>query len=130
MRPLEAASPGEWKNRGAGTQLRWGFAESPFGRCSIGWNTRGICHLGFPDPATDDGEPLELTEGWAAAARIRDDRNARCQIKVIFNRHPGASAPLSAFVHGTPFQVKVWRALLRIPSGCVASYGQIARTIG
>ena len=102
---LEAASPGEWKRRGAGMRVHWGFTESPFGRCSIGWNSRGICHLGFADTATDDGEPLELAEGWAAAARIRDDRNAGRQGKAIFNRPPGARARLGAFVRGTPFQV-------------------------
>jgi AraC family transcriptional regulator of adaptative response/methylated-DNA-[protein]-cysteine methyltransferase len=33
-------------------------------------------------------------------------------------------------VHGTNFQVAVWRALLRIPAGAFASYEDVAATIG
>jgi AraC family transcriptional regulator of adaptative response/methylated-DNA-[protein]-cysteine methyltransferase len=33
-------------------------------------------------------------------------------------------------VKGTPFQVQVWRALLRIPEGAVVSYGALARALG
>jgi AraC family transcriptional regulator of adaptative response/methylated-DNA-[protein]-cysteine methyltransferase len=46
---------------------------------------------------------------------------------------PGSHAAfisLRAFVRATPFQLKVWRALLRVPEGCVASYGAIAGSIG
>jgi methylated-DNA-[protein]-cysteine S-methyltransferase len=32
--------------------------------------------------------------------------------------------------HGTPFQQRVWRALLEIPFGETESYGQLARRIG
>ncbi len=32
-------------------------------------------------------------------------------------------------LHGSPFQVKVWTALLRIPYGKVRTYGQLARSI-
>lgn len=127
---LEAASPGEWKSQGAGARIHWGFSESPFGRCSIGWNKRGICHLGFLEAANGDGEPAELAANWAAAWRVRDDRDAQHWCDNIFRREPGSGMQLRAIVQGTPFQVKVWRALLRIPPGCLASYGQIARAIG
>jgi AraC family transcriptional regulator of adaptative response/methylated-DNA-[protein]-cysteine methyltransferase len=130
MVTLEAASPGEWKRQGAGAWIHWGFAESPFGHCSIGWNTRGICHLEFLDTGSGDGEPTELKSGWAAAELTRDDRQAQRRCDQIFNRNQGSSTRLSAYIRGTPFQVKVWRALLRIPSGCLSTYGQIARTIG
>jgi AraC family transcriptional regulator of adaptative response/methylated-DNA-[protein]-cysteine methyltransferase len=127
---LEAASPGEWKNHGANLQIHWGFGESPFGPCSIGWNARGICHLSFVESTTTDDEPPELTRDWAAANRKRDDRAAQRRCEAIFNRHPGSATQLKAYVHGTPFQVKVWRALLQIPRGCLTSYGELARTIG
>ena len=40
----------------------------------------------------------------------------------------GQAAPLALM--GAPFQIKVWEALLRIPSGHVTSYGEIAAAIG
>jgi AraC family transcriptional regulator of adaptative response/methylated-DNA-[protein]-cysteine methyltransferase len=33
-------------------------------------------------------------------------------------------------VKGTNFQVKVWEALVRIPTGCAASYEEIAAEVG
>jgi len=126
---LEAASPGEWKNQGAGARIYWGYSDTPFGRCSIAWNARGICHLGFLEAESRNGEPAELRSGWTNAKRIRDDRNAQRWCDAIFSRNPGSSTRLSAFVRGTPFQLKVWRALLQVPPGCLASYGQIAKSI-
>jgi AraC family transcriptional regulator of adaptative response/methylated-DNA-[protein]-cysteine methyltransferase len=126
---LEAASPGEFKQRGAGMRIHWGFADSPFGRCSLGWNARGICHLAFYDSEADEAVPDQLTENWSAAELVRDD-SAQAQANAIFNRDPARKQELRAFVRGTPFQLKVWRALLRIPSGSLTSYGGIARTIG
>jgi AraC family transcriptional regulator of adaptative response/methylated-DNA-[protein]-cysteine methyltransferase len=38
--------------------------------------------------------------------------------------------PLTVFVKGTDFQLRVWRALLRIPSGRLTTYGQLAAAIG
>ncbi|TPW21745.1 MAG: ADA regulatory protein [Elusimicrobia bacterium] len=31
---------------------------------------------------------------------------------------------------GTPFQLRVWEALLRVPPGRAASYGQVAAAVG
>src|SRR2546421_6455034 len=44
---LEAASPGEMKNGGAGMQIDYGFAETPFGDGLIAETKRGICPLTF-----------------------------------------------------------------------------------
>jgi AraC family transcriptional regulator, regulatory protein of adaptative response / methylated-DNA-[protein]-cysteine methyltransferase len=127
---LEAASPGEIRLQGAGTKLDWGFAETPFGRCSLAWNARGICHWAFSPDDAADSEPPELIAYWTAAERRRNDPTAQQKIHEIFSLPRDGTAGLRAFVRGTPFQVQVWRALLRIPEGCVASYGWIARFVG
>ena len=126
---IEAASPGEFKSGGRGLRIEWGFAESPFGLCSLAWNPRGICHIAFHDVPPGSIVPAELRADWPHAEFIRNDRAARRVAKTIFN--PDArTATLKAFVRATPFQLKVWRALLRIPEGCVASYSRIAQTVG
>lgn len=127
---LEAASPGEFKSGGHGLNIEWGFAESPFGLCSIGWNTRGICHLAFHE--TDDlmEEPAALRENWPNASLDQNDSAARRQAKMIFNFNASVATPLKAFVRGTPFQLRVWRALIQIPEGCVTSYRAMADAIG
>ena len=129
MVTLEAASPGEFKNGGEGLSIHWGLTESPFGTCSLGWTARGLCHLAFGDLPAGTGAPAELKAHWPGAELGRCDRTARIRAKEIFS--PGSrKTPLRAFVRGSQFQIKVWRALLKIPPGCLASYGRIARAIG
>jgi AraC family transcriptional regulator of adaptative response/methylated-DNA-[protein]-cysteine methyltransferase len=127
---IEAASPGEFKSGGQGMTIEWGLAESPFGWCSLGWNARGIGHLAFQDSDETFAEPSELRQNWPNAKLQRNDREARRRAKVIFQRGTGSAGTLKTFVRATPFQLKVWRALLRIPEGCVASYGRLAEAVG
>jgi AraC family transcriptional regulator of adaptative response/methylated-DNA-[protein]-cysteine methyltransferase len=126
---LEAASPGEFKNGGRGLGIEWGMAESPFGRCSLGWNVRGICHLAFHESAESPAVPSELRENWPHAECRRNDREASRRAKIIFRPDTRSGTTLKAFVRATPFQLKVWRALLHVPEGCVASYRRIAGAI-
>jgi len=127
---IEAASPGEFKSGGEGMHIEWGYAQSPFGRCSLGWNARGICHLAFHDSGEPTAEPKELRESWPKAKLRQRDFIAHRQARAIFNSNVPPAAPLKAFVRATPFQLRVWRALVRIPEGCVASYLGLAHGIG
>jgi AraC family transcriptional regulator of adaptative response/methylated-DNA-[protein]-cysteine methyltransferase len=127
---IEAASPGEYKSGGAGLTITWGLAESPFGWCNLAWNARGLCNLSFQESAKVANAPAELRENWPAATLVRDDAAARRQAENIFHRPGKSTRGLKALVRGTPFQLKVWRALLRIPEGGLASYGAIAAWIG
>ena len=47
-----------------------------------------------------------------------------------FSRIPSNQAPLPLCLIGTPFQIKVWRALLEIPDGHLATYGAVAKLAG
>jgi AraC family transcriptional regulator of adaptative response/methylated-DNA-[protein]-cysteine methyltransferase len=126
---IEAASPGEFKSGGRGLTIEWGMAESPFGVCSVGWNVRGICHVAFHDE-TRRSEPLELRENWPNADLTRNDSGARSLARQIFDFKRQSAVTLKTFVRATPFQLKVWRALVRIPEGCMASYSGIAKAVG
>lgn len=126
---LEAVSPGEYKSGGRGLLIAWGMAASPFGACSLGWSPRGICHLAFEDDGKAAAVPAALRGAWPRADFRRDDRGARERAHAIFRRDASASVPLKIFVRGTAFQVRVWRALLRIPEGAVATYRHLARGV-
>ena len=123
---IEAASSGETKSGGAGMSVEWGIAESPFGLCTIGWNSRGVCHLAFHDQ--DPGFPGRLGDNWPNAEFRRNDRGAIKWSREMFTKKTAGRIP--AFVRGTTFQLKVWRSLLRIPPGSVATYSRIAAAIG
>jgi len=127
---IEAASPGEFKSGGRGMSIEWGFAESPFGWCSLGWSVRGICHLAFHETENANHEPAGLRAHWPQARLQSNHSAARRQARNIFTADAAPASPLRAFVRATPFQLRVWRALVRIPEGCVASYHSLARAIG
>jgi len=127
---LEAASPGELKSGGAGWTLSFGFADSPFGKCQIAESPRGICHLSFVE--NEKMSLAELQKDWPQAKLKRDDSVAACLATRIFARpdDSGSQPALRAFVRGTPFQVRVWRALLQVQPGTLTSYGRLAAAIG
>ena len=127
---LEAASPGELKSGGAGWTITFGFAESPFGKCLIAESPRGLCHLSFVE--NEKTALAELQKDWPQAKVKRDDSAAKQMAGQIFRQHARSEtgAPLRAFVCGTPFQVRVWRALLQVQPGALTSYGRLATSIG
>jgi AraC family transcriptional regulator, regulatory protein of adaptative response / methylated-DNA-[protein]-cysteine methyltransferase len=127
---LEAATPGEIKARGAGMTIRAGVAASPFGNCLIGETSRGICHLSFFDEGERDHAISEMKEEWPLAAISLNDEYATSVCGKIFSIASGVSTPWKLFVRGTPFQLRVWRALLRVPPGSLISYGKLAAAAG
>jgi len=127
---LEAASPGELKAGGAGWTIKYGFAESPFGKCLIAESPRGICRLEFVE--NEKPAVTELQTEWPAATLKRDEAAiARLAAKIFVRPDEAHARPaLRAFVRGTPFQVRVWQALLKIQPGALTSYGRLADGIG
>jgi AraC family transcriptional regulator, regulatory protein of adaptative response / methylated-DNA-[protein]-cysteine methyltransferase len=133
---LEAVTPGEHRDRGAGLAIAWGVHESPFGNCFIAVTARGICGLGFLCAEAAPGSPTSeaallgrLISSWPAASIHRDDARTRPYVAKVFAGNPRGKG-LSLFVRGTPFQVRVWRALLEIPPGCLTTYRTIGQALG
>lgn len=128
---LEAATPGEMKSGGAGQVVAYGYAGSPFGDCLIASNARGVCHIAFVD--FDRATSLQtLRMEWPHAQLQRDDAQASAIAQRVFapTRERNAAEPLRAYVRATPFQVRVWRALLRIAPGSLVTYGDLASALG
>jgi len=128
---LEAASPGEMKSGGAGIEIEYGFAETPFGEALIAETKRGICHLSFVDQSRVEAREV-LSSQWPHAKLHRNDARIADLAAEIFNDQRAATSPrpLRVFVRGTQFQLRVWRALIRVPSGSLTTYGRLAETIG
>ncbi|MEM6915913.1 MAG: methylated-DNA--[protein]-cysteine S-methyltransferase [Verrucomicrobiota bacterium] len=127
---LESATPGEIKSKGAGMVIEWGVAESPFGPCSLGWTQRGLCHLAFRGEEAIDSIPTELLHDWENARFVRVNEEAMQRSRCIFSEDGESVQPLRLCVRATEFQLKVWKALLRIPEGRVCSYSQVAAAVG
>ena len=126
-----AVTPGELKEEGAGIAIRYGVHPSPFGACHVAVTDRGICALSFR--SDDRGEEAigSLRNSWPRAALREDQRETKPVADRIFDPSRWESGfPLSVFVRGTNFQVRVWEALVRIPPGCALSYQDVAAHIG
>jgi AraC family transcriptional regulator of adaptative response/methylated-DNA-[protein]-cysteine methyltransferase len=128
---LEAASPGEMKNGGAGMQIDYGFAETPFGEALIAETERGICHLSFVQEQGRNAVRNLVADQWPNAKLHRKDQRAVELSQKIFVHRPQneSRSKLRAFVRGTPFQLRVWRALLDVPSGSLTTYGRLSAAI-
>ncbi len=128
MISCEAMTPGEIKAQAAGLTIGYGSAATPFGMALIGWTTRGVCHFAFYDGA-DEIPVTHLAAAWPEARLQRDDQAARRLAAEIFPDPPQAGA-LHLVLRGTNFQLKVWEALLRVESGALLSYRQLATLAG
>lgn len=127
---LEAATPGDYRARGAGLRIVHGLVATPFGQARLASTERGVAFLGF---VGDDGE----VAGWDAFQRDWrnadwvEDHSAVTALNARLWQSPADPAqPLRLWVQGTHFQVQVWQALLRLGSEGVTSYAEIAREIG
>jgi AraC family transcriptional regulator of adaptative response/methylated-DNA-[protein]-cysteine methyltransferase len=127
---LEGMTPAEFRGQGNRLEIRYGEADSPFGRAFIAATSRGICAVSFID-GTPEASPLaDLARRWPGARLVSDGAEARRIAARLFRPDRAAHGPVSLFVPGTNFQVQVWRALLRIPPGTLAAYGDVAKAIG
>jgi AraC family transcriptional regulator of adaptative response/methylated-DNA-[protein]-cysteine methyltransferase len=131
---VDAVSPGEFKSYGAGMEIRYGFHPTPFGTCLIGATTRGICHLSFLAHDSSGRRAAILREfksAWPKAAFHYHPQSTRVPASKIFERGVAPRGEkIPVLLVGTPFRLKVWEALLKIPPGRVLSYRDIARSIG
>jgi len=123
---LAVASADEVRARGAGMTLRAGIADSPFGHCLIADSPRGVCCLAFIDSNDKNAATAELREFWPLADVVWDPSHARALAGDIFQSGRG----MRVLVAGTDFQVRVWRALMRLPMGGTISYGGLAASVG
>src|SRR5262245_13194578 len=130
----EAMTPGDYKRRGEGLDMGYGFHPSPFGEALLIVTERGVAGLAFvdEDKAQSREDVLADMKGrWPKAQfRAAPERTAPFA-RQIFN--PGTwskDRPVRLVMIGTDFEVRVWESLLQIPMGRAVSYHDIARHLG
>ena len=127
----EAMSPGEWKARGKGLTIRYGFHPSPFGIALVMATERGLAGMAFTDPGEEQAALDDMMGRWRNATYIEDSAATAPYAARSFE--PGrwtCEQPLRVVLIGTDFQVKVWESLLKIPLGKAVTYSDIAADIG
>ena len=123
---IEGMTPGEYKNGGAGLQIDWQLVASPYGSVLVANTAKGICFLSFADdPAAESARLRALFPN----AELRNTAT-KMQAQALSALQQPPQQPIALHIKGTPFQLKVWQALLNIPCGQLADYGTLARRIG
>ncbi|WP_147180444.1 MULTISPECIES: methylated-DNA--[protein]-cysteine S-methyltransferase [Alphaproteobacteria] len=127
----EAMSPGEWKAKGAGLTIRYGFHSSPFGQALVMATDRGLAGLAFADPGGEAACFDDMARRWPAAHYVADQQaTAPYAARVFDPQRWSGEQPLRVVLIGTDFQVRVWESLLEIPLGKAVTYSDIAARIG
>ncbi|KUF10649.1 methylated-DNA--[protein]-cysteine S-methyltransferase [Pseudoponticoccus marisrubri] len=123
----EAMSPGAFARQGAGLTIRWGWFDSPFGPALVMGTDKGICGIAFAADTTEEEAMQDLAGRWPGAHFTEDPEPLRPWVQAAFGARQDGPVPL--FLIGAPFQIKVWEALMQIPSGHVTTYSEIAQAI-
>jgi AraC family transcriptional regulator of adaptative response/methylated-DNA-[protein]-cysteine methyltransferase len=127
----EAVTPGEFKTKGEGLTITYGFHASPFGECMLATTDRGICGFYFVKNGNQNHIFSELKYSWKNAELVEDSNASRTLVNQIFNpSFANKFVPLHLILNGTNFQIKVWEALIKIPFGAMVSYEDVAVQIG
>ncbi len=127
----EAMSPGEWKQKGAGLTIRYGFHASPFGVALVMITERGLAGLAFNDAGAEQASFEDMAGRWPNAIFMADQEATSPYAARIFDPHRWQrEEPLRIVLIGSDFQVRVWERLLKIPFGRAVTYSGIAHDIG
>ncbi len=120
----EAMAPGDYARGGAGLVIRHAWVATPFGEALAMATDRGLCALGFAEETGREATMADLISRWAVADHVED---AGALVPLVAAAFGGGGR---LHLIGAPFQIKVWEALLRVPSGHVTTYSELARAVG
>lgn len=124
---IEGMTPGEYKNGGADLVIHYSFAESTFGNILVASTTKGVCYMAF---AADEQAAIADMQQQFANATFRQMTDMHQQYALyIFTQDWSRLPEIKLHLKGTPFQLKVWETLLKIPMGEVSTYSRIAASI-
>lgn len=112
--------------------LKCSMIWTPWGNMVAVVSQRGLCALDFAE--SQEGALVLLERRFRNAEFRWEDTPLHVSLKALFGKAvPGQPIDFSSVsldLHGTPFQLRVWEALRRIPYGTVTTYGTLAAEIG
>jgi AraC family transcriptional regulator of adaptative response/methylated-DNA-[protein]-cysteine methyltransferase len=122
---VEGMTPGEYKNGGEQLHINYSFAESPFGPVIVASTPKGICYMAFVD-GTDEEAFAELQKQFPNAVFSNFLDTIQQNAIFIFTQDWSKLSEIKLHLKGTPFQIKVWETLLKVPLGGLVTYSGLA----
>jgi AraC family transcriptional regulator, regulatory protein of adaptative response / methylated-DNA-[protein]-cysteine methyltransferase len=124
---IEGMTPGEFRKGGENLSINYSYAECPFGNILVASTGKGICHIAFTG---NEQTALEQLQSQFPNARYRQMVDLIQQNALrIFTDDWSRLSQVRLHLKGTPFQLKVWETLLKIPMGRLAAYGTVANAV-
>jgi AraC family transcriptional regulator of adaptative response/methylated-DNA-[protein]-cysteine methyltransferase len=124
---IELMPPAEYNNGGKGLYINYSNADSPFGEVFIASTAKGVCYLAF---AGVDRALGELRKLFPNAHYTRNQDPIQQNALLAFSEDRDNLPSVIIHLKATPFQLKVWKALLKVSAGKLVTYGDIAASIG
>jgi len=111
-------------------EITYTTSDCPLGRFLVAETPKGLCMISIGK--TDRELESRLKSSFPTATVTRNDRAMAGTRRTVARRIAGKDLDdkLPLDLHGTPFQVEVWKEMLRIPAGRTRSYAEVARNIG
>ncbi len=126
---VEAMTPGEYKALGKGLRIKYSVQDTPFGEALAATTERGLCGFWFLGKGGEKEALALMKKNWSGAQFVLGDGGQKAS-DVFQPRTLKRTKPIKVLLKGTSFQLKVWEALLKIPTGCVLAYKDVAQRMG
>ncbi len=122
-------TPSAYRARGAGQRIGYAVTETSLGRTLVATTERGVCRVAFGN--SDAALLAELRAEYPQAVLVPASKAEAAWVQQAVHSvdRPWKSPSVPLDIHGTAFQLRVWKALQAIPPGQTASYRDVARTV-
>lgn len=126
---IEGMTPGEYKNGGENLSINYAFADTLFGTVIIASTDKGICHMSFVDEGHEEAlECLRSIFPNAIYNQFLDEKQQNALF--VFTQDWNKLQEIKLHLKGSDFQLKIWETLLKIPSGGLTTYSDLALKSG
>ena len=123
---IEGMTPAEYRDGGRSLAISYGFYGSPFGEVIVASTAKGICHMAFVEGRVT--ATAELQQRFPNASLREGQAALHNAVLSIFSGE--RLCEIKLHLKGTPFQLKVWETLLKIPAGSLVTYSAVAVKAG
>ena len=116
----------EYVNKKEKLKIFFGWFYTPFGEALVLGTKRGICGISFCSEMGRDKVFKNMKARWSENELIENPKALSDWVSSIITQR----GTVKLYLIGTPFQIKVWESLFRIPSGYAVTYANIAVAVG
>jgi AraC family transcriptional regulator of adaptative response/methylated-DNA-[protein]-cysteine methyltransferase len=111
-------------------EITYTTTDCRLGRLLVATSAKGLCAVSIAKADAD--LERKLHDQFPRETVVRNDSSMKALTADVKGRveGKGLDRKIPLDLRGTPFQIEVWKEMLRIPAGKTRSYGEVAKRIG